>query len=341
MAGPPKSDGAPSVEIDHDQRRPTPAPWKQNPTEPTADDPPMTAAPLATKQATAGVRGILFMVTAGLSFVLMDATAKHLSQTYPVVQVVWARYLFHMLTLPLFLGGVRWAAVARTRRPGLQIARSVLLLASTFFFFLAVAFIPLATATSIGFVGPLLVTALSVPLLGETVGPRRWAAVIVGFAGVLIIIRPGPGMFGGGAHWAMLLPLLVAVCFALYQISTRVLSRFDSWTTTLFYSASVGLVVMTALVPFHWRTPDLEGWAWMALLGAIGGFGHSMMIKAFAAAPASTLAPFTYLQLVWSTLIGWLAFGDFPDGWTLIGASIVAASGLYVLYRERRIRGAA
>jgi drug/metabolite transporter (DMT)-like permease len=243
-----------------------------------------------------------------------------------------------MLTLPLFLGGVRWSAVMRTGRPGLQLVRSMLLLGSTFFFFLAVKFIPLASATAIGFVGPLLVTALSVPLLGETVGPRRWAAVAVGFVGVLVIIRPGPGMFSGTAHWAIALPLLVAVCFALYQISTRILSRTDSWTTTLFYSASVGAVVMSTLVPFHWRTPDLEGWAWMAVLGAIGGFGHSMMIKAFTAAPASSLAPFTYLQIIWSTAVGFLAFGDFPDGWTLLGAAIVAASGLYVLSRERRLR---
>jgi drug/metabolite transporter (DMT)-like permease len=301
----------------------------------------MTAVPPAAPTATdaTSVRGILLMLTAGLSFVLMDATAKHLSQTYPVVQVVWARYLFHMLTLPLFFGGLRWGSVVRTPRLGLQLLRSLLLLGSTFFFFLAVKHIPLATATAIGFVGPLLVTALSVPLLGETVGPRRWAAVLLGFTGVLVIIRPGLGGMPGGMHWAMALPLLVAVCFALYQISTRILSRTDGWMTTLFYSATVGLVVMTALVPFHWRTPDLEGWAWMALIGLIGGFGHLMMIKAFAAAPASTLAPFTYLQLVWSTAIGLLIFGDFPDGWTLLGAAIIAASGLYILYRERRLRG--
>lgn len=303
-------------------------------------DPPMAAVPptAPAKEATAGIRGILLMMTAGLSFVLMDATAKYLSQTYPVVQVVWARYLFHMLTLPLFFGGLRWAAVVQTPRLGLQLLRSLLLLGATFFFFLAVKHIPLAVATAIGFVGPLLVTALSVPLLGETVGPRRWAAVILGFAGVLVIIRPGIGMTSGGIHWAMALPLLVAVCFALYQISTRILSRTDGWKTTLFYSASVGLVAMTTLVPFHWRTPDPEGWAWMVLLGLLGGFGHLMMIKAFTAAPASTLAPFTYLQLVWSTAIGLLIFGDFPDGWTLVGAAIIAASGLYVLYRERRLR---
>ena len=248
----------------------------------------MPAAPTVQAETTTVLRGIVLMLAAGFMFVLMDATAKHLAQTYSVTQVAWARYVFHMVTLPVLFGRHRWTAVLRTPRLGLQLARSVLLLASTFLFFLAVKFIPLADATAIGFVGPLLVTALSVPLLGERVGWRRWAAVIVGFAGVLVIIRPGFGML----HWAVVLPLLVAVCFALYQIGTRVLSRTDGWTTTLFYSASVGVVAMSAAVPFQWRTPDLAGWAAMAFLGLMGSLGHLAMIRAFAAAPASTLAPF-------------------------------------------------
>ena len=294
----------------------------------------MPAAPTVPAETTTVLRGIVLMLAAGFMFVLMDATAKHLAQTYSVTQVAWARYIFHMATLPVLFGRHRWTAVVRTPRLGLQLARSVLLLASTFLFFLAVKFIPLADATAIGFVGPLLVTALSVPLLGEQVGWRRWAAVIVGFAGVLVIIRPGFGVL----HWAVVLPLLVAVCFALYQISTRVLSRTDGWTTTLFYSASVGVVAMSAAVPFQWRTPDLAGWAAMAFLGLMGSLGHLAMIRAFAAAPASTLAPFAYMQLVWAIVIGFALFGDFPDGATLAGAAVIAASGLYVIERERRLR---
>ena len=303
---------------------------------PSSGSKPMTAAPTLPAETTSVLRGIVLMLAAGFMFVLMDAAAKHLAQTYSVTQVAWARYVFHMATLPVLFGRHRWTAVLRTPRLGLQLARSVLLLASTFLFFLAVKFIPLADATAIGFVGPLLVTALSVPLLGEHVGWRRWAAVIVGFAGVLVIIRPGFGML----HWAVVLPLLVAVCFALYQISTRVLSRTDGWTTTLFYSASVGVVAMSVAVPFQWRTPDLAGWAAMAFLGLMGSLGHLAMIRAFAAAPGTTPAPLTYMQLVWAIVIGFALFGDFPDGPTLAGAAVIAASGLYVIDRERRLRAA-
>lgn len=283
------------------------------------------------------VRGILLMMLAGFLFVVMDTTAKYLSEVYPVAQIVWARYIFHLLTLPLLIGGGSWLAVARTTRPGLQILRSLFLLGSTFFFFLAVKYIPLATATAIGFVGPLLVTALSVPLLKEKVGARRWAAVIFGFGAVLVIIRPGAEIL----HWAVFLPLLVAVCFAFYQITTRILSKTDDSLTTLFYSATAGAVAMTLILPFQdWRWPDAAGWALMAFLGLIGSLGHFMMIRAFALGPASSLAPFSYLNLVWATLLGLVVFGDLPDRWTVLGAVMLAGSGIYVLYRERKLRQA-
>lgn len=291
------------------------------------------APPLATPNV---VRGILLMVLSGFLFVVMDSIAKYLSAEYPVAQIVWARYIFHLLTLPLIVGRGSWIAVVRTRRLGLQLLRSLLLLGATFFFFLAVKYIPLATATAIGFVGPLFVTALSVPLLGEKVGLRRWAAVVFGFASVLVIIRPGVEVL----HWAVVLPLLVAACFAFYQITTRILSRSDGSITTLFYSATVGAVVMSLLLPFQeWRWPDAAGWGVMALLGLAGSIGHLIMIRAFTVAPASSLAPFSYLQLVWATLLGFLMFADLPDLWTVVGAAMLAASGLYVLYRERQVRG--
>ncbi len=293
----------------------------------------LEASPPATPNV---VGGILLMMLSGFLFVVMDATAKYLSSEYPVAQIVWARYVFHLLTLPMIVGRGSWLAVVRTRRLGLQLLRSLLLLGATFFFFLAVKYIPLATATSIGFVGPLFVTALSVPLLGEKVGPRRWAAVVFGFGAVLVIIRPGAEVL----HWAVVLPLLVAACFAFYQITTRILSRSDGSITTLFYSGTVGAVVMTLLLPFQeWQAPTAGGWAIMACLGLTGSIGHLVMIRAFTVAPASSLAPFSYLQLVWATLLGFAAFADLPDLWTLIGALMLAASGLYVLYRERRLRG--
>ena len=282
------------------------------------------------------LRGVLLMLSAGMAFSVMDATGKHLTHSLPVVEITWGRYLFHLLALPLFLGGQSLRAAVRSTRVGLQVVRSALLMGSTFIFFLAVKYIPLGDATSIGFVGPLLVTALSVPLLGERVGPRRWTAVCIGFASVLIIIRPGTGM----VHWAALLPLGSASCFALYQITTRILSRSDSVPTTYFFSATVGLAVTTACLPSVWVTPSLWQWASLIFLGSAGGFSHYLLIRAFAIAPASLLAPFAYAQLIWSIAIGYLWFGDFPDLWTIGGGIIICLSGIYVIYRERRVGAA-
>jgi drug/metabolite transporter (DMT)-like permease len=298
----------------------------------------MTASTTTTTGAPAAghLRGILLMLAAGVGFVIMDATGKHLTASLSISEITWGRCLFHMLALPLFLGGRHLGSALRSARPGLQLVRSALLFGSTFFFFWGVKYIPLADATAIGFVTPLLLTALSVPLLGERVGLRRWTAVAIGFAAVLVIVRPGFGM----AHWAMSLPLLCAACFALYQIATRVLSRSDGAATTYFYSPVVGFAVTSLallLVPGEWTMPDPAGWLALAFLGAMGGVSHYLMIRAFAVAPASLLAPFAYAQLVWSIAIGQVWFGDFPDGSTLAGAALICASGLYILYRERRV----
>jgi len=276
-------------------------------------------------------RGILLMMAAGFGFTLMDAVAKYLAQSFPVIEVAWGRYLFHALVLPLIVGRYGGFATVRSNRLWLQLLRSFLLLGSTVFFWFAVKFIPLADATAIGFVGPLILTALSVPFLKEKVGRRRWAAVVVGFFGALIIIRPGPNM----AQPAALLPLCSASCFAGYAICTRLLSRSDGWATTLIWSAVVGLVVLSFLVPFHWQSPDLSGWLGLALLGGLGGASHLLMIFAYARAPASTLAPLSYIQLLWSTALGFVLFANFPDAWTLAGGFVIAASGLYVIHRER------
>jgi drug/metabolite transporter (DMT)-like permease len=297
----------------------------------------MTAIPHVDARAPSHLRGILLMLAAGFLFSCMDATAKHLTQTYPVFEVSWGRYLFHLLTLPLFLGGQRFTGALRSARPGLQLVRSGLLLGATIFFFLAVQHIPLAEATAIGFVSPLLLTALSVPLLSEKVGIRRWVAVLIGLASVLIIIRPG----FAAMHWAALLPLATAACFSLYQIATRILSRSDSAATTYVYSAVVGMVATSIIAPFEWVSPDLAGWIGLALLGLIGGLSHFLMIRDFSQAPASLLAPFAYAQLIWATIIGLLWFGDFPDFWTLLGAALITASGIYVVYRERVVARAA
>ena len=275
-------------------------------------------------------RGIALVLVATLLFVLLDATAKYLTQSYPVPQVVWARFFFHLLWV-LILIGPRLGQGLRTRRPGLQLARSVIMLATNGVFFLAISRMPLADASAIMFISPLLVTALAVPLLGEIVGLRRWIAVCVGFAGALIIIRPGPDVLQSAA----VLPLISSTLFSFYQIATRMLSSVDAPLTTLFYTALVGATVMTAALPWFWQTPDLAGVALMAAAGLFGALGQLAFIKAIQMAPLSLLAPFNYTMLVWTTLFGFVLFGDLPDGYTWLGAAIIVASGLYVLHRSK------
>jgi drug/metabolite transporter (DMT)-like permease len=276
------------------------------------------------------LRGILLIVFAIFLFVVMDATAKYLSAFLPVLQIVWARNVFALVFALAILRRRNPLAMLRSNRPGLQLVRSFLLFASTWFFFAAIQAIPLADASSISFVAPLLVTALSVPLLGERVGPRRWAAVVVGFLGAMIIIRPGTGTL----QLASLLPLGSATCFALYQIATRVLAASDHALTTTLYSPIVGAMATSALMPLLWIQPEPAQWGLLLLVGLIGGFSHFVLIKAYEYAPPSILAPFAYTNLVWSVSLGYLLFADLPDRWTALGAAIVVASGLYTFYRE-------
>jgi drug/metabolite transporter (DMT)-like permease len=273
------------------------------------------------------------MVLTALLFIAVDSVAKHLTQRYSIVEVVWARFSFHALFVVILIRG-KLRLHLRTRRLGLQLARSFLMLATTALFFAGLRALALVDAVSIMYAGPLMVTALSVPLLGEHVGARRWGAVLVGFCGALVIIRPGTGTMQSAA----LFPLLAVLAYALYQIATRRLSRHDSSVTTLLYTASVGALVSSICVPFYWVTPTLTDWGWMALLGLLGGAGHFTLIKALSLAPVSTIAPFAYTNLVWSVSIGYLAFAEVPDRWTLFGAGIIIVSALYVFQRERKLK---
>jgi drug/metabolite transporter (DMT)-like permease len=275
-------------------------------------------------------RGILWMLLTGICFVGMDTLAKHLTQSYPVAQVVWARYDFHCLLLALVLGP-RLPRTMHTRHLGLQCLRSLLLLGATGLFFTALSFIPLANATAIMFVAPIVVTALAMPLLGERVGPHRWASVVAGFLGALIIIRPGTEAMDPAA----MLALGAAGCYALYQIATRRLSTTEAPLTTLAYTASIGVLATSALMPLVWIPPTPLHWLAMAGLGLLGGAGHFALIKAFQFAPAATVTPFGYSNLIWAVLFGYLIFGDLPDGWTVSGALVIASSGLYIVHRER------
>lgn len=278
--------------------------------------------------------GIALMCGAVAMFSCLDSTAKYLNHVMDTLQVVWARYAGGFLLALILSNPVARPALMKTARPWLQIGRSILLLGSTLLNFLALRWLQLDQTTSILFATPFLVAVLSGPILGEWVGWRRWCAILVGFAGVILVTRPGYG----GIHPAALLSVGSLCCYGLYIISTRVLARSDSSETTLFYSNLVGAVAMSAVVPFVWTTPN--HWsevALMLLLGALGSVGHYMLIVAHRGAPPVVLAPFMYTQLLWVIALGYLIFGDLPNNWTMVGAAVVVASGLYLLHRERQV----
>jgi drug/metabolite transporter (DMT)-like permease len=220
--------------------------------------------------------------------------------------------------------------------PWLQVFRVVLLLVEMWFFLSAFALIPLADAHAIGAAAPLLVTALSVPLLGEKVGWRRWVAIGVGFAGMLLIVRPGFAEFS----WPMLYAVAGAALWAIYQIVLKIVGRTDGAATTGLWTAVLGAAFTSLVGPFFWTPPDAQGWTLLVLAALIGGIGHVAYSQAFTLAPASVLQPYAYLLLVYAAFFGWLVFGDVPDGWTIGGAALIVASGLYTFHRER-VRAAA
>lgn len=277
--------------------------------------------------------GIALMCGAVACFACLDSTAKYLSPYMATLQIVWARYTGAFLVALVLVNPVTRPQLVVTRRPVLQIVRSMLLLGSTLLNFLALRYLQLDEALSIMFSAPFLVAILAGPMLGEHLGWRRWAAIGVGFIGVLLVTRPG----FGGIHPAALLCLVSALCYAFYSISTRLLSRTDSNETTLFYSNLVGAAVMLPIVPFFWTTPnDPSVIALMMVTGVFGTLGHYLLIAGHRLAPASVLSPFIYTQLVWVIALGYSVFGDVPNHWTMAGAATVIASGLYLLHRERR-----
>ncbi len=296
------------------------------------------AAPVAGRRPGDALRGILLMCAGVSLFPFMNAAVKLLGARYPVAEIVWARFTGHLVIMLLvFLPHYRWRLLA-TRRPAVQIARSLLMLASNALFVVAIARVPLATASAIGFTSPLIVTALSVPLLHESVGFRRWSAVVIGFLGALLVIRPGSSLHDP----ATLLLLVSSAAYALYQIATRWVSFYDPAATGIVFSALLGSLAMSLVLPFVFVPPrgalDL---ALFCSLGLLGGAGHYLVISAFQRAPAAVIAPLGYVELVGTATLGYLIFGNFPDLWTWLGAAIIIASGLYIALRERRRRGVA
>ena len=282
------------------------------------------------------ITGILLMVTSMVVFTLLDATAKHLVETLPPAVAVFGRYavaFFLSLAVIMRKGGPQLLV---TSHPLLQVLRGVLLMGATILNFIAVMYLQLAQTAAIFFTIPLWVCALSMPLLGEKVGLRRWIAVAVGFMGVLVIMRPGTDSF----HWAMLLSVGSSFCGAIYNIVTRKVGGRDRAETSLFYVGLIGALAAAVPLPFVWKTPEGLQWLLVGFLGLAGTTGHFMLIQAHRLAPASVLAPFMYSQIVWMILLGYLFFGDVPDFWTIVGAAIVVASGLFVFAGEARGRKA-
>ncbi|MDO9710243.1 DMT family transporter [Paracraurococcus lichenis] len=283
--------------------------------------------------------GVALQLAALAVFVCMDTMLKLLTAQFAVPQLMWARFLFSLLAAALFfrlwLGRLPW----RSRAPGLQALRSLLLAGSNLLFSNALVHLPLTDCTAIGFASPLFTVALAAVWLRERVGPRRWLGVGIGLLGVLIALRP-PFLTGGApVHWAAVLPLGTAAMFAVYQILTRRLATIDDPRTTILHTGLAASLATSLAQPFVWTPPALPEWGMLAALGLLGGLGHGLLVLAYARAPASLLAPMSYTQLIWASVAGVLVFADWPDGWTLLGAGVIALGGVLVALPDRQARG--
>jgi len=285
-------------------------------------------------RSTAG-RGILMALLATVAYALVDTLSKYQARDYPVEMIVWARYAVPLVLLLAVFLPQRGRRMLRTAFPLLQLIRGVLLTAGTVFIVFAYRVMPIAEAQAISFIHPVLLTLLAVAFLGETVNRLGWAAVLLGFSGVLVIVRPGGGLFTTAA----LLPLGLALSFSSYQIFTRMVARREDSINSLFCVLLVGSLVMSVALPFAWIAPTAKGLLFFALIGITSGAGHFLTIKALEYAPASLLAPFAYIQLLWVSILGMVVFGDFPDSVTLAGMAIVVAGGLLVAASHRKRAG--
>lgn len=285
---------------------------------------------MSQRSATQLLQGVLYTFGAIFLFAGSDALSKYLVDFYAVVMVIWIRYVVHsglMLTVMLPHSGL---AVFKTRRPGLQLLRGLCMVGTNMLFITALHYIPLAEGTAIIYLTPLIVTAVSVPLLGERITALQWFAVLLGFVGVLIILRPGGALFTP----VSLLAVGAAVTFSFYQLITRELNATDSSATTNLLSGLVGSAVLGCIAPFYWHEPSVHHAFLLLLLGASALISHLLLTEAYRYAKPSTLAPFTYGQLVFAGLIGYLGFGNVPDLFGFAGIAIICASGLLVMWRH-------
>jgi drug/metabolite transporter (DMT)-like permease len=282
------------------------------------------------------VTAILLVVATGLLFAGLDTGAKYLVMSgLPAPFVVWVRFAVHVALVLILLRGWANPAMFKVKSLPAQVLRGVFLAGSTIFNFLALGTLQLAETTSIYFFAPMVITALAGPLLGEWAGWRRWLAIGAGFVGVIVITRPGVAAFQLGHVFA----LVSMLSYSFYVIMTRSMAARESAESLIFYSALAPAVLMAPALPYtaQWPADGLQ-WLVLLLLGFFGGFGHWLLIKAYRIASKSALAPYPYLQMVWMIISGIVVFDQFPDRWTLAGAAIIVASGLYIVHREHRLR---
>ncbi|MDI1285019.1 MAG: DMT family transporter [Reyranella sp.] len=279
------------------------------------------------------LRGVLFMCIACALFPIMNGIVKLLAVSYEPQQIVWFRIVSHLVLVAAVFMPRMGLGLLHTRRIGTQFVSSVMMLLSTLFFFSAVKSIPVAEAISVTFVAPLAVVLLAWPLLGERITMFRLAAVVVGFTGVLIVIRPGSAVF----QWASLLLLGSAICYAVYQILIRRLAGIDAPATSIFYSVLLGAILMSLWLPFVWKTPVAwTDWALLCSLGLFGALGHYCVAKAMTYASANFVAPFNYTQMIGSVIVGYLMFAEVPDFYTWLGTAVIVGAGLMVGWQGRR-----
>lgn len=279
-------------------------------------------------------RAVALIMVALAFFAALDSTAKYLllHSGAPVTQIVWVRFLGQLFAIILAMGLISLPKLLSSVRPAHQMARSVFLLGSTVFNFLALRHLRLDQTTTISFLSPLVVALLAGPFLGEWVGWRRLVAILVGFGGVLIAVRPGVATF----EPAFLFAFAGVGCYAAFTLLTRYLAPHDSSETTLFYSLLVGAIAVAPFAIKDWVTPsDMQTVVLMTVVGLFGAAGHWLFIIAFRYASAPTVVPFTYFSLITYATAGWLVFGHLPDLWTLAGAAVIIGSGLYILWREQ------
>ena len=280
------------------------------------------------------MKAIIFNLLAWVMLPIMDGFAKYLSADMPVLQITWARYFFTVaFTLPIMFFFYNKQLVW-TDKPKLQIIRGLILLCANVCFFYAISVISLAKALTLAFVAPLIVTAFSPILLGEKVGIRRWTAVIIGFIGSLVVIRPGFVEI----NLASLAALGTGVMYGFYLIITRKLSTSDNPLLTLLLTGVVGAIIITTVMPFVWVNPSPSQWSMMAGIGVFACIGHLFLILSLKYADASKLAPLGYTEIIPNVIIGYYFFGNFPDNWTFLGLAIIVISGIYISRREANIK---